>query len=78
MDTPLDAALKKLKLSDADFGDSCGLARGQVWAYRRGRKTPRADIVDAILTALKRHGVELLPKDLVTSKTRKRRSRKAT
>jgi transcriptional regulator with XRE-family HTH domain len=74
MTTPLNSALQKLGLGDADFASECGLARGQVWAYRNGRKTPRADTAVAILSALKKRGVEMKLESLVPIKKRKTRS----
>lgn len=78
MATNLDAVLRKLDVSDAQFGKESGLARGQIWAYRRGRKIPKADTVVAILDALKKRGVEMDVKDLIARAPRSGERRRRT
>lgn len=77
MDTRLDETLEDLDLSDAAFADECGLLRGQVWAYRRGRKVPGSENAAAVLAALKKHGVEMTVAELIAPRKRKRRERRS-
>lgn len=66
--TNFDAILQRLDLGDAAFGAKCRppLARGQIWSYRNGRKTPRSDTALVILAALKQEGVEIELKELLS------------
>jgi len=64
MATPLDDAMKKLDLSDAQLAEETGLARQQIWSIRRGKKTPLVDTAQKILDVLERHGVRLKAGDL--------------
>ena len=61
----LDAALRKLDLSDADFGALVKAHPTLVWKWRRRKVSPGGRSMARILAVLKRRGVDLSPAALV-------------
>lgn len=62
----LDAVMTDKGISDAALGEKSELARGQIWAYRTYRKTPKVPAALAVLKALKDHfGVSMTIEELV-------------
>lgn len=61
----LDAALKKLGLSDAEFGALVGAHSTLVWKWRKRKVSPGGASMARILAVLKRRGVVLSPAALV-------------
>lgn len=77
MNTGLDEILERLGVGDAAFAEECHLLRGQIWAYRKGRKVPGSENAAAILAALKKRGVEVELKDLICPRKRAGRRTRA-
>lgn len=62
----LHSVLRELGISDEDFAAQCGQHRTEIWAYRTGRRMPRADTADAMLAALRKLGVDITLGELVS------------
>jgi transcriptional regulator with XRE-family HTH domain len=71
-----DALRNRLRLSDEAFAARCGgVLRGQIHGFRTGRRIPRADTAAAILSALKKLGVEMTLAELLSKPSPQRRAR---
>ena len=70
--SPLDAVLKKLRLSDSAFAAKCGKHRTEIWAYRHLTRSPNTHTSVAIVAALRKLGVEMAVEDLLCKRPSKK------
>lgn len=75
--TRLAEVMEAKGLSDALLASESGLLRGQIYAYRKGKKVPGYENATAISAALKKRGVSLELAELCTRQRKGKRARAA-
>jgi hypothetical protein len=64
---------EKLQVSDEEFGSLCRpkISRATIWAYRTGARLPDAPQAVAVLSALRKLGVEMTLAELIAKPSRR-------